>query len=118
MNINVTESPQKWVIVKITGEDEKVHYKVFGSWSGGYLDGDSWKLNSGISKVDEDEENFYFHGFSGSCYKCRKGKYGIATAYSVSVLDSLIERALITDVLFTVLEDSNNWKELINKADE
>jgi hypothetical protein len=32
-------TPNKWIIVKVTGEDP--HYRVLGSWQGGYLDGDS-----------------------------------------------------------------------------
>ena len=41
--------PNKWVILEIEFKSG-VEYKVFGSWTGGYLDGDSWRLNSGIEK--------------------------------------------------------------------
>ena len=51
----VSEAPSKWVILKI---DDQSTYKVFGTWGGGYLDGQSWKLNSGIAKVTEDEDNY------------------------------------------------------------
>ena len=64
--------PDSWVILKITPLDNPVHYKVLGGWSGGYLQGDSWKLNSGIINVQEDETYFYFSGYSGSVYKVRK----------------------------------------------
>jgi len=40
--------PDRWVVVKI-GEENL--YKVFACWYGGYARGDSWKLNSGITRV-------------------------------------------------------------------
>ena len=66
MDRNISEVPDRWVIFKLPNN----YYKVFGTWAGGYLDGDRWKLNSGISKVEQDENFYYFIGFSGSCYKC------------------------------------------------
>ena len=47
---NISETPDKWVIIKI-GSDSESSFKVFGSWAGGYLDGDRWRLNSGITKI-------------------------------------------------------------------
>ena len=47
-------TPDGWMIVKITGTNP--HYRVFGSWRGGYLSGDSWRMNSGIISVKEDGE--------------------------------------------------------------
>jgi hypothetical protein len=44
---NVSETPENWVILKITNNGEIV-YKVFGSWVGGYLGSDNWRINSGI----------------------------------------------------------------------
>ena len=43
-------TPDNWVVVKVG----KNLYKVLAGWSGGYLDGDRWKLNSGISEVKDD----------------------------------------------------------------
>jgi len=65
-------NPDSWVIIKITVPDQKTIYKVLGGWSGGYLDGDSWQLNSGIAKVEKNGDYFDFHGYSGSVYKCHK----------------------------------------------
>jgi len=70
-------SCDNWVVIKFKGDDP--HYKLLVGTSGGYLDGDSWRMNSGITKVTEDEdfdEDFYcFYGSSGSCYRCGKGSY-------------------------------------------
>ena len=63
--------PDNWVIIKVTLEDE-TFYKVLVGWSGGYLDGDSWRMNSGIDKVVEDGDYYSFIGASGSEYKCHK----------------------------------------------
>ena len=65
--------PDNWVVLKIKGTQP--HYRVLAGWSGGYLDGDSWRMNSGIVRVEEDEDRFYFYGASGTCYKCGKHSY-------------------------------------------
>ena len=75
-------TPDNWVVIKFTqqvksgntgyGRTEKVFYKVLGGWSGGYLDGDSWRLNSGIVDVEETTDSYIFIGGSGSRYICNK----------------------------------------------
>lgn len=70
-----TYTPDKWVILKLNNKGETA-YKVLAGWSGGYLDGQSWKINSGITKVEEDDNYLLFHGYSGSVYKCHKRGYG------------------------------------------
>jgi hypothetical protein len=65
--------PDKWVIIEITVEN-KIYHKVFASFYGGYLDEDSWKINSGINKLEENDTHYYFHGYSGSVYRCQKGQ--------------------------------------------
>lgn len=78
-------APDGWVLVKITGTDP--HYRVFGSWIGGYAQSDSWRLNSGITDVEEDDKYYYFKGFSGSCYKCNKSTYGELAMYNSGVIN-------------------------------
>ena len=63
-------APDKWLILKISGIDP--HYKVFGVWAGGYLYGDSWRMNSGIVRSTDGDEFINFYGSSGSCYSCNK----------------------------------------------
>jgi hypothetical protein len=67
--------PDKWVVLKLNNEG-KTLYKILGGWSGSYLDGQSWRINSGITKVEEDGDYFLFYGYSGSAYKCHKDTYG------------------------------------------
>lgn len=67
--------PDNWVIIKITGDNP--HYRVLAGWSGGYTQGTSWKLNSGITKVEYNKPNYSFYGSSGSCYVCHEDAYGL-----------------------------------------
>jgi len=68
--------PDNWVIVRIAQPDELI-YKLLVGWSGGYLYGDSWRINSGITKVEEDGNNILFSSYSGSLYHCRKNAEGL-----------------------------------------
>lgn len=68
-------SPDKWIILKIKGTKETV-YKVLAGWSGSYLEGQSWRINSGIRKVSKEGDYFLFEGHSGSVYKCHQKSYG------------------------------------------
>ena len=58
-------NPNRWVILSFTDEKE-TWYKVFGSWSGGYLDGDSWRLSSGLDKIEEEGDYYLMRNHSGS----------------------------------------------------
>lgn len=63
--------PDAWRIIKITA-DGKVHYRVFAGWYGGFAGADSWKMNSGITKVVDMGKYYNIYGESGSCYSCSK----------------------------------------------
>ena len=112
--MKVTDKPECWVILEITNNDEKV-YKVFGGWLGGYTQGDSWRANSGISSVDEDENNYYFHGYSGSCYQCHKKAYGLKTSYLKGVLVDILNGAAgVQNVKINVMDEDSDFKTLIS----
>lgn len=95
--MNVTDTPIKWVLVKIASE-EKPYYKVFGTWPGSYIDSDVWKMNSGIKSVSEDLDYYYFHGFSGSCYKCHKKAYGCSGLYGKLTLNEILKLQNVTKI--------------------
>jgi hypothetical protein len=101
MDRNISETPDRWVIVKLPNN----YYKVFATWADGY-----WQLNSGISKVEQDEDFYYFIGFSGSCYKCHKKSYGTATSYGLGVLNRIIKQG---DGQIELLEDVVDWKTVV-----
>lgn len=81
-DVKIMTKPDKWMIIRFN-ED----YKVFATWAGGYTTGDSWKLNSGIVRIEEEDDFYIFHGYSGSFYYCNKNSYG-TTTYGLSILDS------------------------------
>lgn len=111
--IKISETPDKWVVLELKNGGTTI-YKVFGSWAGGYLDGDRWKANSGIVEALDDDDYYYFIGYSGSCYKCHKKGYGVMTSYSQSVLDNLIDKASGMGASIKVLLDDTNFMELLN----
>lgn len=84
-------TPDGWTLVKITGTDP--HYRVFGSWRGGYLNGDSWRMNSGITSVTEEDNYYVFKGSSGSEYYCHKEGYGRLGSYGMGVLSHYAENS-------------------------
>lgn len=74
-------NPDKWLILEVFPDDGSSPYlKVFGTWAGGYLSGDSWRINSSVIEITQDDDYYYFHGASGSVYKCHKCGYGVAGA--------------------------------------
>lgn len=84
--------PDNWIILEIKKGDDKPYHKVLAGWSGGYLTGDNWRMNSGIVKIEEDENNYYVHGETGSVYKLLKGaetiRMNIAGVYNSLKEDS------------------------------
>lgn len=64
-------TPDGWQILRIKYEDEVIH-KVLADWGGGYLHGASWKLSSGVTKIEETPDEYTITNFSGSVYHCRK----------------------------------------------
>lgn len=68
-------TPDNWVVIKVKGDNP--HYRILAGWSGGYLSGDSWRMNSGVTRVDADDDCYYFFGSSQSCYVCHKKSYGL-----------------------------------------
>jgi hypothetical protein len=108
----MSQRPDKWVVLKIT-KDEETNYKVFATWFGGYLDGDRWKLNSGITNVNKMGDYLMFYGYSGSCYECAPPEYAYGTnSYTQGVLDNLIERAKEIDGVIEVMPKDTDWFEL------
>jgi hypothetical protein len=98
-------TPDRWCVIKISGITP--HYRVFASFNGGFLDGDSWKVNSGIVGVKEDEDWYFFYGHSGSCYKCNKSE----RAYGASIYGSIaLERYTALDLV--ELLDNADWTKI------
>ena len=97
--------PDKWVIIKISGDDFPDIYKIFACWYGGYAGSDSWKLNSGITRVSKTGYVYSFAGSSGSIYECHEDSYG-TNFYGGSVLDSMIKTAAEHGINIEILDEN------------
>lgn len=87
-----TYSPDSWVILRIDyGENEGIIYKILGGWSGSYLSGSSWRMNSGITKIEQDGDYYRVYGFSGSVYRVHKDMEGLRLATG-GVYNALVEK--------------------------
>lgn len=100
-------NPDGWLVIKINGTDP--HYRVFGTWYGGYLGSDSWRMNSGITKVTEDGDYYLFEGTSGSIYRCHKQSRG-TSGYGASVLGNYTKNN--PDLNIEVVDENQNLFEL------
>jgi len=95
-------TPDRWVVLELSN-DKQFARKVFAGWRGGYLDGDSWKLNSGITETRDTGEWFEFDGYSGSTYRCHKEFYGM-TSYQQSILANWITKAEGTSTKIRIID--------------
>jgi hypothetical protein len=81
--------PDLWVIVELKYNDsEEAVRKVMGSWYGGYLGSDSWRLSSGITEIVDADTHYEIHNESGSVYLCGKHCQGMS-GYTTGVFNSL-----------------------------
>ena len=95
--------PDDWVVLKLPNNQG---YKIFGQWVGGYLNGDNWRLNSGITKVEEHDDFYLFYGVSNSVYECHKKNYGIGTTWLRGIVDNFVRAGS------TIMSQDTNWSEL------
>jgi hypothetical protein len=103
--------PDKWMLIKITGTDP--HYRVFGSWYGGYVGADEWRMNSGITQLIEEDDHYLFIGSSGSTYACHKDMYG-ANVYGMGVARTYEKKMepnfiILDEVDATDVINKNEW---------
>jgi hypothetical protein len=82
-------TPDRWQIVLLRNKTESIK-KVFAGWYGGYLNGDSWKLSSGIIGTKEFEDRYEFLNHSGSLYVCYKTSQGMS-GYMGSIMHGWVE---------------------------
>lgn len=94
-------TPDNWIILKFNTEAHGVFYKVLAGWSGGYLDGNSWKLNSGITKIELENDYYLIYGYSGSVYKCHK-QSELVRMNTAGILKQLIDTDKVTQISIEV----------------
>jgi hypothetical protein len=83
--------PDAWVILRIEDGGEVIH-KVLGGWYGGYLGANSWRLNSGITRIEKDAETYSIYGYSGSVYRVHESNQRM-NMLMASIFASMRDRA-------------------------
>lgn len=94
-------TPEGWVVLKFTNEDD-MFFKIFGSWRGGYLDGDSWRLSSGSYKpptLSKCGKYWVWPQESGSCYHLPLNEEDGYTFYTGQILSNIIRQSEDNNVL-------------------
>lgn len=86
-------TPDRWVLLEFTNQEtgESIT-KVFGGWVGGYTQGDSWKLSSGVVGTEDRDDYWEFTNHSGSVYRCYKHAQGMS-GYMTSIYQSWMRKA-------------------------
>jgi hypothetical protein len=82
--------PECWKVIEYIDDEGKTNRRVFAGWRGGYLSGDSWRLNSSIVKTEEFDKYYIFHGTSGSKYCCHKKSEGIMSMWLQSIFEDFV----------------------------
>lgn len=102
--------PDKYCILKLTNKETgETHYRVFATFYGGYIYGDSWKMNSGIESAKMLAGGcIEFLGTSGSTYGCNIHSYGVG-GWHASVLRSIIEKQ--KDLVDIEVMEDRDWIE-------
>ena len=114
-------APDYWQVIKIVTPTETI-YKLFSSWVGGYTNGDSWKLNSGITGIKKVEKvlhmthgpktvtiSYEITGYSGSVYSVpAKDNCYRTTGYTGGILQSIIDR-----IKAEILPFDTDWENLV-----
>lgn len=100
--------PDNWVVIRMTHKDS-VFYKVLAGWSGSYLNGDSWRLNSGVDKCvyDVTTDRWKFYGATGSVYYCHVDTYGLRMS-TAPIWNQMLEK--YPDQV--ELLENRNWAEM------
>jgi len=71
-------TPNSWVILEVNHEGKQFQ-KILSGWSGGYLDGDAWRMSSPIKEINikVNQDFFTVDTESGSRYTLFKSRQGL-----------------------------------------
>lgn len=101
-------NPDKWLIIKLAFEGKSI-YKLVMGWNGNYLEGSSWRTNSGIESVSYDPltERYIFKGYRGNKYQCHRDRYG--TDYTNELGCKHVTEQCLKGIEMTVMPKDTNW---------
>jgi len=85
-------TPNSWVIIEVNHEGEQFQ-KILCGWSGGYLDGDSWRLSSPIKELNIQIDSEWITAITetGSTYKLLRESQGLRMS-NAGIYNQLKER--------------------------
>ena len=85
-------TPDSWIILEVNHEGEQFQ-KILSGWSGGYLDGETWRLSSPIKElnINIDSEWIIAITETGSTYKLLTKYQGLRTS-NAGIYNRLKER--------------------------
>jgi hypothetical protein len=105
-------NPDNWVVLKVKeGKGTFPFYKVLAGWSGGYLSGDSWRINSGVTEVKDAGDYYEFYGESGSCYRCHKEGYGLRMNNAGVYKDLCLQQEFDGQII--LMPEDTDWSILV-----
>lgn len=103
--------PDTYQFIRISSDqDKEIVTKLFAVWTGGYLDGASWKINSGITKIVKEDGMYYVHGCSGSVYAIPIEQPPM-TSYGASVLNDIDKQAKGANINIELISSEEAFKE-------
>jgi hypothetical protein len=74
------------------------------------LDGDSWRMNSGITRIEEKPKHWEFYGSSGSVYKCGRKSYGLRM--SIAGIYNRLKENEAFEGQITLMPKDTDWLEI------
>ncbi|MEZ8967366.1 hypothetical protein AB6E53_11785 [Vibrio breoganii] len=90
-----TYEPESWSVLQVESKDQQTEYLIFGIWFGTFDTPDRWRLSSGCSSLVgklESNGTYQLPQTSGSIYRLNPNGYGQHTAYTRSILNSLVHK--------------------------
>lgn len=95
-------TPDYWKIVEFDSEAYGKIQKVFGTWTGCYTEGSSWKLSSGNVSLVVDGDYYVVVQESGSEYRLHRTANGVHWSWE-HLLDHFAETAMYGGAKFRVV---------------
>jgi len=71
MKGEIMQRPDVWELIRITNDGANID-KILSGWYGGYANGDSWRLSSRISKIEDHPDYLYIVTESETEYELYK----------------------------------------------
>jgi hypothetical protein len=99
--------PDRWLILKLEHNGQTI-YKLFSTWLGGYLDSDSWRLNSGITSIKPSGDSYIVSGHSGTKYDILPEAAG-ASSYTASVLTQIKSQTKSAGGKLTIIDNIDTY---------